>query len=105
MMLNALVDSYRELKTSIKYGRTSITLDEVIFALMSKDMEMRNEKPRSSGLNCTLVKASTKAKILTLIEEKAKAGGLQKDITKRLEADYKNLKTLMDASTVESKDT
>ncbi|KAM6555575.1 hypothetical protein CsatB_002594 [Cannabis sativa] len=44
IILNSLPESYREVKTAIKYGRTSITLEEVISALKSKDLEMRTEK-------------------------------------------------------------
>ena len=35
-ILNSLLDSYKEVKTAIKYGRTSINLDEVLSALRSK---------------------------------------------------------------------
>uniref|UniRef100_A0A803Q4V0 CCHC-type domain-containing protein n=1 Tax=Cannabis sativa TaxID=3483 RepID=A0A803Q4V0_CANSA len=44
--LNSL---YREAKTSIKYRRNYITLEEVISALNSMDLEMKNDKLESSN--------------------------------------------------------
>uniref|UniRef100_A0A803Q703 Uncharacterized protein n=1 Tax=Cannabis sativa TaxID=3483 RepID=A0A803Q703_CANSA len=38
----------KEVKNAIKYGRTEITLEEVIFALKSKDLEMKMEKHNGS---------------------------------------------------------
>ena len=35
ILLNSLLDSYREVKAAIKFGRQKITLDEVIYALRS----------------------------------------------------------------------
>ena len=49
IILNSLPESYREVKTAIKYGRTSITLEEVISALKSKDLEMKSEKTNSGN--------------------------------------------------------
>ena len=44
IILNSLPDSFKEVKTAIKYGRTSITLEEVIAPLRSKELELKNEK-------------------------------------------------------------
>uniref|UniRef100_A0A803PZY6 CCHC-type domain-containing protein n=1 Tax=Cannabis sativa TaxID=3483 RepID=A0A803PZY6_CANSA len=44
IILNSLLESYRKVKTTIKYGRTEITLEEVISALISKDLELKVEK-------------------------------------------------------------
>ncbi|PON91480.1 Zinc finger, CCHC-type [Trema orientale] len=41
---NSLPDSFKEVKSAIKYGRTSITLEEVLLALRSKDLELKVEK-------------------------------------------------------------
>lgn len=49
IILNSLPSTYKEVKTAIKYGRTSITLEEVISALKSKDLEIRAEKASSSN--------------------------------------------------------
>ena len=35
ILLNSLPDSYKEVKAAIKFGKKTITLDEVIFALRS----------------------------------------------------------------------
>ena len=43
-MLNSLFESFKEVKAAIKFGRKSITLDEVISALRSWDMEMSASK-------------------------------------------------------------
>ena len=44
MLLNSLPDSSKEVKTIIKYERTSITLDEVVSALRLRDLELKAEK-------------------------------------------------------------
>ena len=46
ILLNSLPESYRELKAAIKFGRTTITLDEVTAALRSWESEM---KPKIKG--------------------------------------------------------
>ena len=40
ILLNSLSDSYKEVKSKIKFGRKSITLDGVIVALRSWEMEI-----------------------------------------------------------------
>ncbi|KAF4358959.1 hypothetical protein G4B88_018808 [Cannabis sativa] len=44
IILNSLPECYTEVKTTIKYGRTEITLEEVISALKSKDLELKVER-------------------------------------------------------------
>ena len=53
ILLNSLPESYREVKTTIKYGRTSLTLKDVLSTLKSRDLEFKNEKKVSNveGLN------------------------------------------------------
>ena len=41
ILLNSLPKSYKEVKAAIKFGRQSITLDEVISALRSWELEMK----------------------------------------------------------------
>ena len=41
ILLNSLLDSYREVTVAIKYGRTSITLDEIVSAPRSRDLEIK----------------------------------------------------------------
>ncbi|TXG52803.1 hypothetical protein EZV62_021972 [Acer yangbiense] len=49
IVLNSLPDSYKDLKAAIKYGRDSLTLEDVLGALRSREMEMRSEKKASTG--------------------------------------------------------
>ncbi|OAE31211.1 hypothetical protein AXG93_4188s1020 [Marchantia polymorpha subsp. ruderalis] len=51
-ILSSLPEAYREVKSAIKYGRSSITLDEVTSALKSKDLEIRaDNKTSDDGKN------------------------------------------------------
>ncbi|TXG60670.1 hypothetical protein EZV62_015243 [Acer yangbiense] len=49
IVLNSLPDSYNDLKATIKYGRDSLTLEDVLGALRFMEMEMRSEKKASTG--------------------------------------------------------
>ncbi|TXG60980.1 hypothetical protein EZV62_012343 [Acer yangbiense] len=44
ILLNSLPDSFKDVKAAIKYGRTSLSLEECISALKSKDLELKMEK-------------------------------------------------------------
>ncbi|TXG73626.1 hypothetical protein EZV62_002205 [Acer yangbiense] len=44
ILLNSLPDSFKNVKTAIKYGRSSLTLEECISALQYKDLELKIEK-------------------------------------------------------------
>ena len=48
IILNSLPNSYKDLKLAIKYGRESLSLDDVLGALRSRDLEMTFEKKGSS---------------------------------------------------------
>lgn len=48
ILLNYLLDSYKELKATIKFGKTAITLDEVNVALCSWEVE-KKPKLKNSG--------------------------------------------------------
>ncbi|PON64464.1 hypothetical protein TorRG33x02_273130 [Trema orientale] len=48
IILNSLPESYKDLKSTIKYGRESLSLDDVLRALRSHDLEVKIEK-RSNG--------------------------------------------------------
>ena len=48
IILNSLPDSYKDLKLAIKYGRESLSLDDVLGPLRSRDLEMKFEKKGSS---------------------------------------------------------
>ena len=53
-LLNSLPDSFKEVKVAIKFGRKTITLDEVISALRSWDLETR-AITKSSGNGESLI--------------------------------------------------
>ncbi|TXG67505.1 hypothetical protein EZV62_008780 [Acer yangbiense] len=44
ILLNSLPDSFKDVKAAIKYGRTSLSLEECISALKSKELELKIEK-------------------------------------------------------------
>lgn len=51
-MLNSLPESYKDLKAAIKYGRESLSLEDVLGALRSRDLEIKFEKKGTTeGLN------------------------------------------------------
>ena len=53
IILNSLPESYRDVKTAIKYGRTLLSLQVVLSALRSRDLEFKKEKKvnNAEGLN------------------------------------------------------
>ncbi|TXG49068.1 hypothetical protein EZV62_024943 [Acer yangbiense] len=48
ILLNTLLESFKDVKAAIKYGRTSLSLEECISALKSKELELKIEKKDSS---------------------------------------------------------
>ena len=51
IILNSLPDSYKDLKSAIKYGRETLSLDDALEALRSRDLEIKIEKKEvSEGL-------------------------------------------------------
>ena len=48
ILLNSLPESYKELKAATKYGRNSLTLDDVLGALRSRELEIKIEKKATS---------------------------------------------------------
>ena len=48
IILNSLPDMYKDLKSAIKYGRDSLSLEDVLGALRSKDLEIKIEKKGNS---------------------------------------------------------
>ena len=52
ILLNSLPDSYHEIKNAIKYGRESLTYEDIVNALKSRDLELKSEtKERGEGLD------------------------------------------------------
>ena len=54
ILLNSLPDSYKEVRVAIKFSRKSITLDEVISALRSWEMEMKSTQ-KVNGVGESLI--------------------------------------------------
>ncbi|TXG53835.1 hypothetical protein EZV62_019091 [Acer yangbiense] len=50
ILLNSLLESFKDVKAAIKYGRTSLSLEECISALKSKELELKIER-KDSGEN------------------------------------------------------
>ena len=48
IILNSLPDTFKDLKATIKYGRESLSLDDVLGALRTSDLEIKFEKKRNS---------------------------------------------------------
>jgi len=44
ILLNSLPDSYKNMKTTIKYGKESLSLEDVLVALRSRDLETKKEQ-------------------------------------------------------------
>lgn len=49
ILLNSMPNSYKEVKSTIKYERTSITLEEVLSALRLRDLELKTERQSTSS--------------------------------------------------------
>ncbi|TXG61365.1 hypothetical protein EZV62_012728 [Acer yangbiense] len=50
ILLNSLPESFGDVKAAIKYGRTSLSLEECVSAFKSKELELKTEK-KDSGEN------------------------------------------------------
>ncbi|TXG63255.1 hypothetical protein EZV62_010249 [Acer yangbiense] len=50
ILLNSLPESFKDVKAAIKYGRTSLSLEECISALKSKELELKIER-KDNGEN------------------------------------------------------
>ncbi|TXG54014.1 hypothetical protein EZV62_019270 [Acer yangbiense] len=50
ILLNSLPESFKDVKAAIKYGRSSLSLEECISALKSKDLELKIER-KDNGEN------------------------------------------------------
>ena len=62
ILLNYLVESYREVKTIIKYGRTSMALEDALSALRSRDIIEIKKKHKSSFVKGLYVKNKSNKK-------------------------------------------
>ena len=50
ILLNSLPDTYREVKTAIKYGRDELSFDTVVNALKIRELELQSES-RDKGVS------------------------------------------------------
>ncbi|KAJ9697688.1 hypothetical protein PVL29_007014 [Vitis rotundifolia] len=50
LVLNSLPSSYSSFKETMKYGRQTLTLEEVQYALRSKELELKKEESNGEGL-------------------------------------------------------
>ena len=48
ILLNSLLESFKDLKSVIKYGRESLSLDDLLGALRSRDLEIKIKKKTNS---------------------------------------------------------
>ncbi|KAK4391500.1 Retrovirus-related Pol polyprotein from transposon TNT 1-94 [Sesamum angolense] len=54
VLLNAILETYEDVKAAIKYGRDNVNLETVVSGLMSKEMDLKTNKP-SQNKNKVLV--------------------------------------------------
>ena len=48
VLLNAIPDTYSNVKSAIKYGRDSVNLDTVVNGLKSKEIDLKKNRPSSN---------------------------------------------------------
>ncbi|KAL0455731.1 UNVERIFIED_CONTAM: hypothetical protein Slati_0912300 [Sesamum latifolium] len=56
VLLNAIPETYGDVKSAIKYGRDSVNLETVISGLKSKEIDLRSSKPIQNQLEVNLVR-------------------------------------------------
>ena len=49
ILLNSLLDKYKDINNVLKYGRDTITSNEIVSFLRSKDLELKKESKNMSG--------------------------------------------------------
>ncbi|KAL2238396.1 UNVERIFIED_CONTAM: Retrovirus-related Pol polyprotein from transposon TNT 1-94 [Sesamum indicum] len=57
VLLNAIPESYSDVKAAIKYGRDSINLDTVVNGLKSKEMDLRIARPSQNNHEVNLARS------------------------------------------------
>ena len=60
--INSLHDAYKEVKSALKYGRESISVDTVITALKSKELELQLEVNNGRGAKSLFSKEKNQSK-------------------------------------------
>ncbi|KAL2251745.1 UNVERIFIED_CONTAM: Retrovirus-related Pol polyprotein from transposon TNT 1-94 [Sesamum indicum] len=62
ILLNAIPESYSDVKSAIKYGRDSVNLETVVNGLKSKEMDLRANKPSQNQHEVNSVRGRPKFK-------------------------------------------
>ncbi|KAL2251350.1 UNVERIFIED_CONTAM: Retrovirus-related Pol polyprotein from transposon TNT 1-94 [Sesamum indicum] len=57
VLLNAIPESYSDVKAAIKYGRDSINLDTVVNGLKSKEMDLKADRPSQNNHEVNLARS------------------------------------------------
>ncbi|KAL0312263.1 UNVERIFIED_CONTAM: hypothetical protein Sradi_5625600 [Sesamum radiatum] len=60
VLLNAIPDTYNDVKSAIKYGRDSVNLETVINGLKSKEIDLKTNKPSQSSNEVNMVRGRNK---------------------------------------------
>ncbi|KAL0411600.1 UNVERIFIED_CONTAM: hypothetical protein Slati_3749700 [Sesamum latifolium] len=60
VLLNAIPDTYGDVKSAIKYGRDSVNLEIVINGLKSKEIDLKTNKSSQSNNEVNMVRGRTK---------------------------------------------
>ncbi|KAL0407949.1 UNVERIFIED_CONTAM: hypothetical protein Sradi_1729300 [Sesamum radiatum] len=60
VLLNAILETYSDVKAAIKYGRDNVSLDTVINGLKSKEMDIKINKTNQSSSEVNFVRGRTK---------------------------------------------
>ncbi|KAL0366231.1 UNVERIFIED_CONTAM: hypothetical protein Sradi_3513200 [Sesamum radiatum] len=60
VLLNAIPDTYNDVKSAIKYGRDSVNLETVINGLKSKEIDLKTSKPSQSSNEVNMVRGRNK---------------------------------------------
>ncbi|KAL0456583.1 UNVERIFIED_CONTAM: Retrovirus-related Pol polyprotein from transposon TNT 1-94 [Sesamum latifolium] len=60
VLLNAIPDTYNDVKSAMKYGRDSVNLETVINGFKSKEIDLKTNKPSQSNNEVNMVRGRTK---------------------------------------------
>ncbi|KAL0381460.1 UNVERIFIED_CONTAM: hypothetical protein Sangu_0210300 [Sesamum angustifolium] len=60
VLLNAIPETYRDVKAAIKYGRDNVNLEIVVSGLKSKEMDLKTNKPSQNQNEVNFVRGRTK---------------------------------------------
>ena len=60
VLLNAIPDTYSDVKAAIKYGRDSVNLDTVVNGLKSKEIDLKMNRPSSNQYEVNSVRGKSR---------------------------------------------